>query len=645
MLQYVFAGLALGSIYAIVASGLVVTYASAGILNFAYGSMAFVIALLNYDLRNNHGWGILPAVALSVLVVAPLLGVLLWAIVFRLLRNAAQVIKIVATIGLSVALPSVGLLIFGDAPITQAPGLAPQPVRIFHPFGSVVTLDQIIIYGCLIVIVLGGTAVLQFTDVGLSVRAMVDSEAMSSLSGVSPQRVSIGVWAVSSMLAGLAGILVAPTQGLTVTGMTTVMAASLAAVVAARLRRLPVAVLAAIAMGLVTDLVQKWLPSNVTVANDLIPSIPFVFILLFLLYYVFRTGRVSEVDAGVGVLDRAIDVDGSGGAGYPRALVGTQKGFGASVWRVAWLVPVIVVAALPLVFSGFWLNLAAEGFALAIIMLSYTLVTGEGGMIWLCQITFAGGGAVLGAQLAANAGWPPLLAAVVAAAAMAPIGMAIGVLTIRLGDLYVALVTLSFGLLIDTLVFSQSRFVQAGVGVVFNRPGFAYTDRAFSYLTLAVLGLLAVIVVNIRRSTTGLALGAVRWSEPAARTLGLSAVSVKAVSAGVAAFVAGLGGAFLAMWNFSSQPTTFATLSGLVWLAVVVTVGLRSIVGAIVAGLAFAMLGSLLTTYLPTSENWALIPNLLFGFGAIFVAQNPQGAIASPARLARRLLVGHARQV
>ena len=75
-------------------------------------------------------------------------------------------IKVVATIGLSVALPPAAFLLFGDSPISQAPGLAPEPVKVFHPFGAAVTLDQIIIYACLLVIVIAGTVVLRLTDVG-----------------------------------------------------------------------------------------------------------------------------------------------------------------------------------------------------------------------------------------------------------------------------------------------------------------------------------------------------------------------------------------------------------------------------------------------------------------------------------------------
>jgi branched-chain amino acid transport system permease protein len=629
MLQYVLVGLALGSIYAIASAGLVITYTSAGILNFAFGSMAFFVALFYYWLHAQHGWAIVPAALVSIVVTGAAMGVLLWAALFRVLRDRAPVIKVVGTIGLSVALPPIAFLLFGDQPIAEAPGLAPQPEKVFHPFGAAVTLDQIIIYGCLIVIVVAGTVLLRVTDVGLRVRAMVDSTALTALSGTSPSRVSVGVWAVSSVLAGLAGVLVAPTQGLTVNGMTALMASAFAAVVAARLRSLPVAVVVSLIMGVVTDVIQKYLPPGSTLTADIVPSIPFGFILLFLLYHVVRTGRVSETATGAGVLDKAIAVMSTGRMVAPIAGTARRR---LSPSRLAPLIPLVVVAFFPLIFNGFWLNLVAEGLALSLALLSYTVVTGEGGMIWLCQITFAGGGAVAGAQLATVAHWPPLAAAIAGGLLMVPVGVIIGALTIRLGDLYVALVTLSFGLLCDALVFTLDRFFQSGLGVAFPRPGFAQSDRAFAYLALIVFAIFAVAILNLRRSTTGLAISAVRWSEPGSRTLGLSVVQTKVLLTALSTFLAGLGGAFLAMWNTNALPTSFATFQGLIWLAVLVTVGVRSITAAAIAGLAFTMLPNVFTTYLPSSQAWANVPALLFGLGAIGLAVSPDGAVATNAR-------------
>lgn len=643
MLQYVLAGLALGSIYAIASAGLVITYASAGILNFAFGAMAFFVALFYYWLHSQHGWGILPAALVSIVVTGAALGVLLWAALFRILRDRAPLIKVVATIGLSVALPPLALIIFGDQPIPQAPGLAPTPVKVFHPFGAAVTMDQIIIYGCLLFIVIAGTVVLRVTDVGLRVRAMVNSTALTSLSGISPARVSVGVWAVSAMLAGLAGVLMAPSQGLTIDGMTALMASAFAAVVAARLRSLAGAVVISLLMGVVTDVIQEFLPAGSALTNNIVPSIPFGFILVFLLYYVARTGRVSETTTGAGVLDKAIAVASTGrGTAAARSGAAGAAADTTATWRVALsrlapLVPLAIIALFPVIFSGFWLNLVAEGFALALVLLSYTVVTGEGGMIWLCQITFAGGGAVAGAQLATVAHWPPLLAAIAGALLMVPVGVVIGALTIRLGDLYVALVTLSFGLLCDTLIFTMNRFFQAGVGVAFPRPGFAQSDQQFAYLALAFFVVFGIAIVNLRRSTTGLAISAARWSEPGARTLGLSVVQAKILLTALSTFLAGLGGAFLAMWNTNALPTSFPTFQGLIWLAVLVTIGARSITGAAIAGLAFTLLPNVFSTYLPTNQLWDNIPALLFGLGAIGVAADPDGAIAMNARQVQRL--------
>jgi branched-chain amino acid transport system permease protein len=394
-----------------------------------------------------------------------------------------------------------------------------------------------------------------------------------------------------------------------------------------------------LAIGVVTDVIQKYLPTNSELTNDIVPSIPFGFILLFLLYYVVRTGRVTEVASGAGVLDKAISVQGGDRAAYSLAVSGIVARRGWSLWRLAPLLPLLLVALLPVILTGYWLNLLAQGLALALVLLSYTVVTGEGGMIWLCQITFAGAGAIFGAQFATVYGWPPLLAAFVAALVTVPFGVIIGALTIRLGNLYVALVTLSFGLLVDTLVFPRQRFSQLGAGVLYNRPHFAQSDQKFAYITLAVFALFAVLILNLRRSTSGLALSAVRWSEPAARTLGLSVVQMKVIASGLATFVAALGGAFLAMWNGSAQPTAFATFQGLVWLAVLVTIGIRSITAAALAGLAFTMLPNVFSTYLPRSPQWAEVPALLFGLGAIALAANPEGVVAQNARYIERLLV------
>jgi branched-chain amino acid transport system permease protein len=633
MLQYVLAGLALGAIYAIASASLVVTFVSAGVLNFAFGSMAYFVARFYYWLNSQHGWRTDEAGAVSLLIVAPLMGVILYGFLFRHIRGKSTLIKLVATIGLSVALPPVADITFGTQSITSAPGLASLTDPPYHFLGTPVTTDQVITYGFLFFVVVIGTLILRFTDVGLRVRAMVDSEAMASLSGTNPGRVALGVWAASATLAGLAGILVAPTNGLTTGGMTTLMAAAFAAVVAARLRSLTGAVAASLAMGVVTDVIQKYLPPNSSFTAAIIPSIPFAFILVFLVFYIVRSGALDEYAGAAGPLDQAVrpaNQDSETSAAADSGTSGPGMALG--------VIPILAVAALPLIFHGssYWLGLVALGLCYSITFLTFTIVTGEGGMLWLSQIIFAGAGALAAAQFATRWHVPVLVAVGLGGVVAAVAGAIIGLLTIRLGDLYVGLVTLTFGLLVETLIFSRNTFLQGGLGVVINRPSFARGDMAFAYLALGVFLVFAVLTLNLRRSTSGLALRAVRDSEAASRTLGLSVVQVKVIVGALAAFVAAVGGGFIALDVGIAQPQSYPTFLGVVWLAVVVTLGVRSIAAAALAGLAFTLFPGVFQSYVPA--RWGEVPTMLFGLGAVGVAQHPEGAVAQNGRALRQLL-------
>jgi len=636
MLQYVIAGLVLGGIYAIASAGLVITYVSSGILNFSFGALAYFVARFYYYLHTQQNWGIPYAALLSILVAGPALGVLLYFMLFRFLRLSSPLVKVVATLGLLVAIPALSTLIFGTEAISSAPGLAPQPVRVFDFIGVAVTLDQVIVYACVVATVVVGSAVLRYTDVGLKVRALVDSPAMTALSGTSPSAVSIGVWAVSTFFAGLAGVLAAPIIGLDSGNFTLLIAAAFAAVIAARFRSLPIAVTVGLAMGVVTSLIQKYLPPSSNWTTEVVDAVPFMFIAIFLIYNLIRRDLDRDSDRVGGALDRAItpqgatQLAGSTSSSLDARRVGLIGKYGGPGLLI------VVAALLPILVQGFWVGLVAQAFAYGIIFLSFTLVTGEGGMIWLCQITFAGVGGLTASQLATNHGWPILAAIVVGGLVALPMGLVIGFLTIRLGDLYVALVTLTFGLLMENLVFTIGIFTNGGLGVNVVRPSFAVTDHAFAYVCLVAFAILALFILNLRRSTTGLALNAVRWSPPGARTLGISVVQMKIIVAGLGAMVAGIGGGFLVAAQTSAQPANFATFLGVIWLAALVTIGIRSNAAALVAGLTFTMLPALALAYLP---SWTgQLPPILFGLGAIGVAKFPDGSLEQSGEMFRRWL-------
>ena len=626
MFEFVIAGLVLGGIYAIASAGLVITYTSSGILNFAFGAMAFFIARFYYFLHTQQGWTIGSAATVSIGVAGPLMGVVLYVALFRHLPFSAPLIKVVATIGLLVAIPSLATVIFGSETVNQAPGLAPEPVRVFQFLGVPVTLDQIVVYVSVVATVIVGAFILRFTDVGLKVRAMVDSPAMTDLSGTNPGLVSAGVWAVSVFFAGLTGVLAAPIIGLDSGNFTLIVAAAFAAVIAAKMRSLPIAVGVGLVMGIATSLAQRYLPPNSQWTAEIIDAIPFSVIAVVLIYRLARRGPIGEIESVGGALDRAITPQGESRlAGSSNSVLDTGSLNFVSKYTGPLLL-IAVAGALPLILQGYWVGLIAEVFAYAVIFLSWTVVTGEGGMLWLCQITFAGIGAVTTADLASAHGWPVLLGVVAGGLIAMAIGLIVGLLSIRLGDLYVALVTLTFGLLVDTLVFTLPSFVNDGLGLALDRPGFAASNRACAYLCLGVFVLVSLFIVAFRRSTAGLAMNAVRWSIPGASTIGVSAVRMKVTVAGLGALIAGLGGGLLAIVQTSVLPGEFATFLGVVWLAVVVTIGIRSTAAAMVAALSYVMLPALAQSYLP-SWSGNLLP-LFFGLGAISAARSPDGTLA-----------------
>jgi branched-chain amino acid transport system permease protein len=291
-----------------------------------------------------------------------------------------------------------------------------------------------------------------------------------------------------------------------------------------------------------------------------------------------------------------------------------------------------------LLLHGFWIGLLAQGVAYGLIFLSFTLVTGEGGMIWLCQGTFAGGGGMAAALLSADHHLPILLCVLIGGFVAVPFGVLIGLLTIRMGDLYVTLVTLTFGLLVDDLVFTRQIFNNNGLGVSVNPPHFAGSGRALVYLGIVAFALVAVMIVNLRRSTTGLGLTAVRFSSAGSRTIGINVLQMKLLVAALAAFVAGIGGGLLAITLGVALPSNYATLGAEVWLAVLVLQGIRSNAAALLAGLSSTLFAGLALVYLPKSFG-NFVP-ILFGLGAIAIVKFPEGVLTMQARQFRGIILG-----
>ncbi len=606
-----------GGIYAISALGLVLTYTSSRVFNFAHGAIAFFVAYTYYWLNTEQGWPIVPAAVLAIGVVAPLMGFALWAVLFRHLTNVPPTVRLVSTIGLYVALPPFTLLIFGDDPVFRAPGIAPDPPHVYRPFDVAVNADDLAVLLSAAAVAILLTVVLRFTRYGLAVRATVDSPRMAGISGTNTAAVTAGSWMIGTTLAGLAGVLVSPVLGLEQSQFTLLLIASFAAVVVGRMTSLPLTVAGAMIIGLAQSLSVKYLPDTGILSRGIRPSIPFIVMIVCLLAYRGLGKEQFEADPSAGAT--AID----DAALAPPRPVGWQR-------FVRPLALVVVLIAIPFWLDDFWLGVVAQGLALAIAFLSYTVLTGEGGMLSLCQITFAGVGGVMTAQFATEVGMSVFVAVLLGGLVAVPFGLLVALPALRLGDLYLALATLGFGLLMDNLFFAQSRFDQLGAGVEVPRPLLGTikfgNDTAFFYLLAVVFLVVALGVVALRRSTTGMTLAAMRSSEPASATLGISLVRTKLWTFGLSAFIAGIGGGLYASAIGRASIRSYLVLIGIIWLAIVVTWGVRSVVGALLAGISFTVIPVLVELHLP--DSFGQVTPILFGLGAIMLARDPRGVVA-----------------
>jgi branched-chain amino acid transport system permease protein len=610
-------GLVLGSIYAISALGLVLTYTASRVFNFAHGAIAYFVAVFYYWLHTRHGWSVPAAAFVSIGVVSPLLGLFLWAALFRQLAHTPPVVRFVSTVGLWVALPALVKVIFPwtRSEIFEPEGLIEGEPRVFDVVGVAINANQLVVLIGAAVVAVGLTVLIRYTALGLSIRATVDSPRVAGIAGVNTSVVTASSWMIGTTLAGLAGVLLTPILGLADIQFTLLLVASLGAVVIARMTSLPLAFGGALLIGLAQEVSREWLPDSGVFAKGFRPSIPFIAMLVFLLAYQGLKGERFEVDTRTTRQDRPE-------APAPPPLRG---------WRAA-LGPLLLAGALfsvPLWLSDFWVGVVGQGMGLAILFLTFTVVTGEGGMVSLCQMTLAGIGGFTAAKLATDSGWPLGLALLVGAVIAVPVGMLVAGLSLRLGGLYLALATLAFSQLVENLVFAREDFDNFGTGVEIARPeffGIDFDEAAPFYLLLVVVFLfMALLVYNLRRGTSGLVFASMRSSEPASATIGISVVRSKMIAFGASALIAGLGGGLYAVAIGRAAPASFGLIIGIVWLAIVVTWGVRSILGALIAGIIFVVAPQLVSLYL--TEGWSDVPTMLFGLGAIALAREPRGVL------------------
>lgn len=537
------AGLAVGSAAALTGIGLIVTHRATGVLNLAHGAVAMICAYVLRQLVVAWGWPLWPAALLTLLVVAPGLGLVLDRAVFRPLARAGAgpARTLVASTGVFVLLVGAAVLLWGAGARNDAPVLLGD-----DPWPQLATVVAV---ACLV------TAVTRWTRFGRELRAVVDNRPLAVLAGVDADRIAAAGWAFGAFTAGLTGVLLAPYVRLDPYGLPLLVVEVMAVAVIARMRSLPVAIGAALLIGVTQAQLTRFHPEGW--AEPLLRSVGANLFVLALLV-------AALVLPGIG---------GKGQDALPPPSRATRTP--PAVWPLA-----AVCFLLPLVAGGADLRTAVQVPALAIVLLSLVVVTGRTGLLALGQAAYAGLGALF-TTLLTTAGVPPLPALALAV----PLTGAAGLLTagpaIRRHGLALALATLAVGVAVSRFVLAQP-YATADLAAPARPAAFA-TDRAYYALELLLLTLALLLVAALRRGRTGRALAALRDHEPAAEAAGIPATRLKLLVFTLAAALAALGGGLLAMATQAFDPTAYDPLRGLLWFAAVMVLGADNLLTPLLA--------------------------------------------------------------
>lgn len=587
-----------GCVYALTAMGLVVTYTTSGIFNFAQGAIGMVSAYFYWEL--NSGWHVpsILALALVVLVFAPLIGAVLERTVVRRLESAGLEAKLTVTIALTILGIAVATAFWN-----------PEDVRSIGQYfngrqvgigGVNLSYEQLIVVGTAVVAAIGLKIFFAYTRTGVATRAVVDDRELASLTGATPARFAQLGWALGCSLAALAVILIAPQNGgLDTNNLTLLVTVGYAAAMVGRLRSLPMTFLGGIVLGLLVSYADGYLPATTgwNAVGSITPEIFLVVVILVLP----QSRRVLTRR----VMTRA-----------PR-IVGLRE----SLMAAGGLVVAAVV--LSQILSGSGLGYADDGLAVGIVLLSLVLLTGYGGQVSLCQMSFAGLGAWTMSKVGGTHG--SLLGLAAAVGLAGAVGALLALPSLRLRGLYLALATFAFAEAMDTAFFNQIKFFGADLSVPVARPhlpGISLdSDRSLMIALAVAFAVIAVGLLALRRSRYGRRMAAISDSPAACLTLGVDMTRSKLAVFTLSAAIAGLGGALYGGVQGQVGPNDFQFVLSLTILLLAVVWGIRTTAGMLLGGVVFA-LQPLLAQHL-TQPRDAF--ELLVGLAAIGVSQNPEG--------------------
>ncbi len=618
-------GLVTASIYAVVASGLTLTYATTGIFNWAHGALAAIGAFVYWQCTTLWGWPAPLAMILCVGIIGPVLGVTVESGIMRRLDGTNEITRMAVTLALLVGIIA-GINWIWDPQMTKVvlPVFNGKAIEIL---GQRLPVYDLLVMAVALLVGIVMRWVLYRSRAGVQMRGIVDDRSLIILNGVSPVRTAQTSWVIGSTTAVLAGVLIAPKTSLSAGSLALLIMNAFAASVVGRLRSLPLTILGAAILGLSTAYAQGYVGSRTDLPGGqyligLVNVVPVVVLFIALQFLPQERLRAAKSQQARELSNRP-----------------TWNG---SLWLV--VAAVVVTAAIaPLLAPGDLHNMT-KLWGIAVIALSLVPLLGWAGRLAVCPFAFAAVGALISAHLAPDGQiWGLVLAGVGAAA----VGAILSFPGARLSPLYLALATAAFAVALDNWIFRLPPFhlviripftevtlyrhqldIFQGGSLAMRRPkvfGFDLSgDQAFLIFASIVFGASVLALTALRRSDLGLRMIALKDSPIGYATVGLNRQVTTVAAFAISAGVAGVGGALYGAAMQRPSPDAFNFFSGLSILVIVVVLGASTLGSSVGAG-AFLAAPVLVNVF----PSLAQVTPTLTAAAGVSLGNNPNGSIRS----------------
>ncbi|GLX11159.1 branched-chain amino acid ABC transporter permease/ATP-binding protein [Microbispora sp. NBRC 16548] len=600
-IQFALLGLGAGAAYTLLAQGLVLAYRGSGVLNFAQGAFALIAAFLFLELRQNRGLPFVPAFLVAVVATA-VLGALVYDLIMRPLAKAAAVTRVIATLGLMILIQNAAVLIWGPNPQSMHSSLPTSTIALGDVY---VGIDRVIMFAIAAALTAVLWAASRFTTLGLALRAASDNPTAAASLGWSPITFGRLTWLLSSAVAAVAGILIAPLSSVSAAEMPMLVVPVLAAALFGSLKSFPVAFLASMLIGAGQSVVGYYV--HVQGAAE---SLPFLLIIAVL---VLR-GRGLP---GRGHVNDMLPEVGSGRV------------------RLSVVIPIVVIVSI-LVLGVFPVDLVdavTVTMGWALLLLSVTVLLGYAGQLSLAQFAVGGLAALLAGKLVNDAGLSFAPAMILSVALIVPVAILISLPALRTRGMDLAVISLGVCVAVTALVFTNGDLTGGAAGIPTGDRSFFGIDidplmdpSKYALFVFFAFVVCALVVANVRRGTAGRRLLAIRTNERAAASLGISVFAGKGFAFTLASVVAAVGGVALAFKDSLLIFENYQPMSSLLVVAFAIVGGVGYLSGSVLgATLATGAIGSWILTHIFDNPDPAWL-GLVGGVGVIMLAvQNPNG--------------------